>query len=710
MNRIVITLFLIMSLLAGAQNGPNTDFTYGHIQVEIHPEQGLITGQVTYDFTVNSPVDSLLISSRGLEIDSVKIGRQHVEFTTSGNLLILLHAFDTGKFRDLTITYKAHPKNAVYFPGWQTRTLSSDPAVIDGEGGKQVWTQGQGKYSSSWVPGFDDMNEKVRYDLEIVYPKPYELMANGAFRKKEDRGDKILWHYELDKPVSAYLLAFVAGNYHMKMIRSSSGVPLELYYYPSDSSEVKTTYKYTREIFDYLEKEIGVGYPWKIYRQVPVRDFLYAGMENVTLTVFSDSFMTDSIAFNDRNYVNVNAHELAHHWFGDLVTEESGTHHWLQEGFATYYALLAERHLFGDDHYYWKLLNMARQLIRLSEQGQGQALLDPNAGSLTFYEKGAWALHMLREQIGDEAFRAGIREFLESYAYQNSNTAEFLEVIGKHTRVDLQQFRKEWLEAVEFPSEKVMASLKRNEFIRTYLGIQEEEAAPVVVYNEYIAVLKGAYYYPLKQLVVSKAAQWPTPARDSLWLKALGSEDLYVRQGVALAADSIGSSIKTEFENLLKDPSYTTVQEALIKLWIEFPKDRGRYLQQTAGITGFSDHSLRILWLGLALFTPNMDQEVQEYYDELQGYTGPGYQFETRQEAFNMLFEIGGFSRRSLLNLIQGLDHPAWQFRQFCRNMLDRLLLKPEVRIQARTLLSELEEPYSVKVRERLDTITNKSK
>ncbi len=86
-------------------------------------------------------------------------------------------------------------------------------------------------------------------------------------------------------------------------------------------------------MFDFLEDEIGFPYPWQNYKQVPVHDFFYAGMENTSLTIFSDAFVVDSIGFNDRNYINVNAHELAHQWFGDLVTAKSGEHHWLQEGF-----------------------------------------------------------------------------------------------------------------------------------------------------------------------------------------------------------------------------------------------------------------------------------------------------------------------------------------------------------------------------------------
>lgn len=153
-----------------------------------------------------------------------------------------------------------------------------------------------------------------------------------------------------------------------------------------------------------------MSYPWQNYKQVPVKDFLYAGMENTTLTVFSEAFVVDSIGFNDRNYVNVNAHEMAHQWFGNLVTETEGTHHWLHEGFASYYALLAEKEIFGSDYYYWKLYNTAEQLKQLSDEGKGESVVNPNASSLTFYEKGAWALHILKELIGEEAFKSAVKK------------------------------------------------------------------------------------------------------------------------------------------------------------------------------------------------------------------------------------------------------------------------------------------------------------
>ena len=135
--------------------------------------------------------------------------------------------------------------------------------------------------------------------------------------------------------MSSYLVMLAIGNFLHKTEKSASGIPLENYYKPVDEDKYQYTYKHSTEIFNFLEKEIGVKYPWKVYRQVPVEDFLYAGMENTSSTIFAQDYVVDESGFNDRNYLNVNAHELAHQWFGDLVTAKSGKHHWLQEGFAT---------------------------------------------------------------------------------------------------------------------------------------------------------------------------------------------------------------------------------------------------------------------------------------------------------------------------------------------------------------------------------------
>ncbi|MBT8296282.1 MAG: M1 family metallopeptidase, partial [Gramella sp.] len=440
------------------------DFKSANAHLQIIPDSGKVKGTVNYTFEVLVQEDSLFIDGREMVFSNVEFNGEPVQFSSNSKGLYILSDFLPSVENELKLSYSATPGSGMYFINWEF------PEIDNAQ--KQVWTQGQGKYTSTWLPSFDDMTEKLEFDLSFEYPAGFDLVANGEFLSQEKINDNSrLWKFDMNNPMSSYLVAMTAGKFDHKNLRSASGDEISLYYAPQDSLLVEPTYRYTAEIFDFLEEEIGVPYPWQNYKQVPVQDFLYGGMENTGTTIFSESFLTDSIGFKDRNYVNVNAHELAHQWFGNLVTEVSGRDHWLHEGFATYYALLAEKEIFGEDYYYWKLFETAEKLKELSDRGKGESLLDPKASSLTFYQKGAWALHMLREKVGEEAFRKGVKNYLELYRFKNVTTDNFLAEIEATSGLDLTQFRRDWLEQSAFKAAQSLESLKNSEFITSYLNI-----------------------------------------------------------------------------------------------------------------------------------------------------------------------------------------------------------------------------------------------
>ncbi|MEM6686693.1 MAG: M1 family aminopeptidase, partial [Bacteroidota bacterium] len=309
------------------------DFKKATVDIVMRPTLKEVGIDVVYEFEILQDTDSIYFDMRTL--NTYKVYQQSFKGTSDyrDEKIILKNTFKKGEKHTVGLAAFTNPAKAMYFIDWN-----------ETKGRKQVWTQGQGKYTSSWLPSFDDVNEKVEFDFSITFDKRYEVIANGKLLKKESPNDSLTkWYYDMKQPMSSYLAAIAIGKYQKKVETSKSGIPLEMYYYPEDEAKFEPSYRYTKRIFDFLEEEIGVPYPWQNYKQIPVKDFLYAGMENVGTTIFSDRFMIDSISFIDKNYVNVNAHELAHQWFGDLVTAKSGTHHWLQEGFATYYALLAEK-------------------------------------------------------------------------------------------------------------------------------------------------------------------------------------------------------------------------------------------------------------------------------------------------------------------------------------------------------------------------------
>jgi len=310
----IIPLFLLLFCInyCVAQQIEYVDFLTCKAELMILPVKKEVRGVVNYSFKIKKNTDSIFIDAKNMDIDNVYFKKRKASFKVTNQKLWLFKKFKKNSEYTVSFNYEAHPKKAMYFIDWEHQDHP--------EANPQVWTQGQGKDNSNWIPSFDDMNEKVEFDLTISFDKNSEVIANGKLVSKQERSNSVYtWNYDMQQPMSSYLLAVAIGKYNMRTKVSNSGIPLSMYYYPKDSLKFEPTYRYSKQMFDFLEEEIGVPYPWQNYKQVPVKDFLYAGMENTSTTIFSDAFVVDSTAFIDKNYVNVNAHELAHQWFGDLV-------------------------------------------------------------------------------------------------------------------------------------------------------------------------------------------------------------------------------------------------------------------------------------------------------------------------------------------------------------------------------------------------------
>ncbi|WP_136481202.1 M1 family metallopeptidase [Cognatitamlana onchidii] len=629
-----------------------------------------VLGSVKYYFKVLKDVDSVYLDGQNLTYSKIllkKIGEAtdyqiaDLQYINTAKHLVIYNAFKKEDVFQLEISYSGTPQKALYFIDWEYSS-----------GNRQIWTQGQGKYTSSWFPSIDDMNEKMEFDIAITFNKDYEVIANGKLAKKQLEDSTITWYYDMKQPMSSYLLALAIGKYNKKVIVSNSGVPLEMYYYPEDSLKFEPTYRYTKEVFDFLEDEIGVPYPWQNYKMVPVKDFLYAGMENTSMNIYSDAFVIDSIAFTDKNFVNINAHELAHQWFGDLVTETSGTHHWLQEGFATYYALLAEKEIFGEDYYYWRLYQYAQELLEQDKAGQSTALLNPKSSSTTFYKKGAWALHMLRNYVGDMAFRKGVRSYLKKHQFKNVETSDFITEIESASKKDLSKFVANWLAIDSFYYDACMKILEEHsKAIKQFSVLSKEiklsSQSPNKVANTFF---EHASYVEVKARLFSKSII-KLVDDYTLFKKALSIHDIKLRQAIAKSLSNIPSSLKKDYESLLFDKSYETIEAALFNLWRSFPQDRKQYLDKTKSLQGFRNKNIRLLWLVLALITEDYDVDKKHtYYNELIEYSSPKYGFEIRMNAFQYLKEIQACNDDCKAHLKQATAHHNWQFKKFAKALL----------------------------------------
>ncbi|MBD0824521.1 M1 family metallopeptidase [Aestuariibaculum marinum] len=646
----LLALNFFISGFLFAQQIDVVDFKRAAVSVSFQPEMKKVLGEVDYTLEILKSTDSIFLDAVSMEFSQVMLNGNSVDFRNDSKKLWIKHKFKKGKTYDLSFKYKAQPKKALYFIDWEYP-----------DGNKQIWTQGQGKYTSNWLPSIDDMNDKIEFDLSIIFNKNYEVIANGKLIDKQINHSTIIWHYDMQKPMASYLMALAIGRYDKQIEYSESGVPLEMYYYPKDSLKFEPTYRYTKQMFDFMEGEIGVPYPWQNYKQIPVKDFLYAGMENTSATIFSDAFVVNDTAFVDKNYVNVNAHELAHQWFGDLVTETSGTHHWLQEGFATYYALLAEREVFGDNYYYWRLYEYLQELDVQDKSGGSTALLNPKSSSTTFYKKGAWVLHLLREQVGVEAFREAVKYYLNKNAFKNVQTEDFISEVEQVSKQDLSKFVKLWLENKDLNYNLMLESLKQSVFIQEYLMVDCE-----LYTSKCAAYLNSGISDEAKVKIIEQIPNQITSDNFKSPIK--------VRQAIATSISTIPERLKQDYESLLQDESYVTIEAALMTLWRNFPQKRNNYLNQTKGIVGFHDKNVRMLWLTLALITENFEPENKsEYFKELTNYTSPKYSFDIRQNAFMYLKQIKACNAQCKDNLKQGAKHHNWQFSKFSKSMLEAI-------------------------------------
>ncbi|MCH9823671.1 MAG: M1 family metallopeptidase, partial [Bacteroidetes bacterium] len=450
------------------------DFQDMNLMISFQPDSGKVMGSVVHRFNVlRSNVDSLYLDGTNMTIASAKLDGKSVRYEVSKKGIIF--RFDSvlalNSVHRLSIDYSAKPRRGMYFIGWD------DPT---GRCRKQIWTQGQGIDNRNWVPLFDDMSDKITTMIGITFDSKYKVLSNGSLLTTSPDGKgNTTWLYQMNKPHSPYLMMIGIGDYAISKERSTSGILLNQYYYPDQKQTLEPTYRYSKKIFDFLETEIGIPYPWLRYSQIPVQDFPYGAMENTSATVFGDFFCVDEKSFNDANYVYVNGHELAHQWFGDLVTSRSPKHHWLHESFATYYHCLTSGQVFGDDEF--RKMMYENQVAALTAgQNDYRGVGHSQANSSRHYLKGSYVLKMLRYVVGDKEFRMGLQKYLKDHQYENANTQDLIDAFHDTTGQEIAWFIDQWVSKGGEPHLKVEFSSNKKESNYTFLVEQLQDTTPLV--------------------------------------------------------------------------------------------------------------------------------------------------------------------------------------------------------------------------------------
>ncbi|MDW8133524.1 MAG: M1 family aminopeptidase [Bacteroidia bacterium] len=297
----------------------------------------------------------------------------------------------------------------------------------------------------------------------------------------------------MTKPHSLYLLMIAIGEYGIERRQTPRGLPLLLYYYP-DRKEccLEPTYRYSVEMIEKLEEELGVPFPWEKYAQVPVADYIYGAMENTTATVFGDFFHVDDRGYLDRNYVEVNAHELTHQWFGDYVTARSSAHIWLQESFATHYARFFMGYLFGEETYAWGR-RTEHNLALSASQKDNLPIVHPNAGYSRIYQKGSAVLDMMRYTFGNAVYRKVISHYLKKHPYDVVETNDLFQAFQDAAGLSPDWFFKQWLYRGGEPHYKVQyQSIEKGGHKYTQFIIEQIQDSSIGLFK--MPIVLAVYY------------------------------------------------------------------------------------------------------------------------------------------------------------------------------------------------------------------------
>jgi aminopeptidase N len=350
---------------------------------------------------------------------------------------------------------------------------------------QQIWTQGQTEYNSCWMPTVDSPNEKMTQDFRLTVENRFKTLSNGLLVESKINPDSTRTDRWVQKlPHAPYLAAFVVGNFAVARDTIRNGLELSYYVEPEYASHAKAIFGRTREMIQFFEDKFGIEYQWDKYAQIAVRDFVAGAMENTSMTIHAENVQTDTQALLDGNSDDVIAHELMHHWFGNLVTCESWVHLPLNEAFANYSEYLWNEHKKGvEDADLW---SQAEQQQYLGEAEQKQEpLIRYNYTDMEdmfdshSYAKGGQILHMLRKYVGDDAFFLASRNYLIRYGFGTAEVNDLREAFEEVTGEDLNWFFNQWFLSAGHPNLKVEKSFENNKVTLKVSQLQDSTYTPI---------------------------------------------------------------------------------------------------------------------------------------------------------------------------------------------------------------------------------------
>ncbi len=377
---------------------------------------------------------------KGMTVLDVSSQRVSLHFThASDRLRIALASAPTvGERRQFTIRYHGVPKSGLRIGAnkFGERTFFSDN-----------WPD----KARQWLPTIDHPYDKATSEFIVVAPVRYQVIANGLLTEQTDLGDgQRQTHWKQSVPIASWLNALGVAQFTSRYLGSVKNIPLETWVFHQDREAGIATFETpVRQAMEFYSDHIG-PFPYEKLGNVEAAG-ISGGMELASAIFYGEKSVTTKPA------TRLVAHEIAHQWFGDAVTEKDWDDVWLSEGFATYFTLLTTEHYEGREAFVAGLKQSRENIFTLQKKMPGVPVIHDNLADMTkvlnqlVYQKGGWTLHMLRGLVGDENFWAGIRDYYARYRDRNVSTDDFRKVMEENSGMELKWFFDQWLHRGGFP-------------------------------------------------------------------------------------------------------------------------------------------------------------------------------------------------------------------------------------------------------------------
>lgn len=421
-----------------------------HLALDVTPDfkARTVAGTATLTFKpIATPLEELRLDAVELRVASVTSSEKLASHEVTDREIVLHFAppIPVGKEARVTVKYSAEPRKGLYF-----RTPEMGYAET------HLWTQGEPGEARHWFPSIDHPVEKFTSEVTCRVPAGMVALSNGRqVSAQSGAGGLVAFHWVQEKPHVTYLITLVAGQ--LKKIEDKHrDIPLEFWTTPSDHAAAPNSFRNTKHMMQFFEREIGVNYPWAKYGQVAVHDYHWGGMENTSLTTLNFRTLFTPETENLFSSDSLVAHELAHQWFGDLVTCKDWSHIWLNEGFATYYDWMWQGDFGGTNETLYALYSAAKGILANQNETRGivwRKFGDPEEMfNYLAYPKGAWVLHMLRCQLGADLYRKCVRTYLDRHGYGSVETADLRKVIEELSGRSYERFFEQWVHGIGAPT------------------------------------------------------------------------------------------------------------------------------------------------------------------------------------------------------------------------------------------------------------------